>query len=355
MRTVENCNRMKNPYTPKGSAMFQHKFFPRLSASKKCVALCFVSTVCFLIALPAYAAAANVGTLYAFGDSGIDTGNAYYFSGGTTPDAALGYWQGRFCDGPNYLDQLAGNYSEWGSTAASYQGTNWAFGGAESGPGYSAKYGVPNLQEQLVLFKADKPGFAFSEQDVVLISTGHNDVLSHPASPPETSTIVQYVMESVAALQAMGARIFIIPTTVAVHLCPGVTDSGTEAVALAREWLVAFNSGVDTALAALKKTNPELTIVRTDIFSNLEYVYAHPTEYGLTNVTDESYNGEGTPASYLWFDNAHVTSHVSESIAQWILADFRLNSATALSQAQCLLLFGLLLGLGVAVKSRRAG
>lgn len=300
------------------------------------------------------AAASQVGTLYAFGDSGIDTGNAYYYSDGGTPDAALGYWEGRFCDGPNYLDQFADTYAQWDSIAASLQGTNWAFGGAESGPGYSEKYDVPNLQEELALFIAENPGFAFSAQDVVLISTGHNDLLSHLGSPPDTSTIVQYVMESVEALQAMGARTFIIPTTVSVHLSPGVRAYGDAVVATSREWLAAFNSGLDAALAALQSASPELTIVRPDIFSKLEYVSAHPSEYGLSNVTSESYNGLGTPASYLWFDNAHVTSHVSAYVAQWVLAEFRVRNVETMSRVQFLLLCGVLLGIGWAGIRRKA-
>ncbi len=337
----------------KSSAMFLHTFFLCLSCRKKRFAWNVASVLFVVLFCSGYAAASQAGMLYAFGDSGIDTGNAYYFSERATPDAALGYWQGRFCDGPNYLDQLADAYTQWGSAAYMLGGTNAAFGGGESGSGNSEKYGVPNLQEQIVLFSAENPGFTFSAQDVVLISTGHNDLLSHLASPPDTSTIAQYVIESVVALQAMGAKHFIIPTTIPVHLSPGVRDSGDITPAQAREWLVSFNSKLDAELAVLQSACPELTIVRTDLFSKLEYVYDHPPEYGLTNVTDASYNGHGTPASYFWFDTMHVTSHISGYIAQWILAEFRLQNVSVMTRVQFFLLCGVLLGIGLAWNSRK--
>ena len=314
----------------------------------------FRSIVCITLWLLLLAVPANAfkgGKLYAFGDSGIDTGNIYASTSGATPDSSLGYWEGRFCNGPNYLDQLADSYTTWNSIAALLGGTNCAFGGAESGSGDSATYGVPNLQKQIVLFLADHPGFAFANEDVILISTGHNDMLSNKSSPPDPATIAQYVLESVVALQALGGRCFIIPTTIPIHLSPSGADGISSADA--RAWLVSFNSALDSKLAALQSASPELTFVRTDLFTRIEGIYNNKSAYGVTNVTDSSYNGLGTPATYLWFDNCHVTSFIGSYIAQWILNDLRVDCVPAMSAYWYGLMGGLLLIVGILCRHSR--
>ena len=271
-----------------------------------------------LLAFPAHGMAA--GLLYAFGDSGIDTGNIFAATSGAIPDPALGYWEGRFSNGPNYLDKLAGAAADWGSVPALLSGTNCAFGGAESGAGMSPD-DVPNLQGQIGIFLIDRPDHQFAPRDVILISTGHNDLLSHMDSPPEVATIVQYVMESVAALAAVGGKIFVIPTTIAVQYTPSVRDSGEITPQEAGEWFQAFNTALSEALADLAAAQPSLSIVRPDLFAKIADMYASPAAYGLTNVTDASYVGLGTPATFLWFDTCHITTAASEYLAQLVIDD----------------------------------
>lgn len=75
------------------------------------------------------AVAAPYNSLIVFGDSLSDTGNDLIASRGTIP--ASPYYQGRFSNGPNYLDKLAQNLG-LSSTPSLAGGTNTAFGGART-------------------------------------------------------------------------------------------------------------------------------------------------------------------------------------------------------------------------------
>jgi outer membrane lipase/esterase len=92
------------------------------------------------------ASAASFSSLTIFGDSLTDTGNVFLASGGTVPTAP--YFNGRFSDGPVWVETLA---TQLGLPAAAAPalagGNNYAFGGARTG---AAAAPVPGLLAQSV-------------------------------------------------------------------------------------------------------------------------------------------------------------------------------------------------------------
>jgi outer membrane lipase/esterase len=74
--------------------------------------------------------------MFVFGDSLSDTGNVYVASGGTQPPAGQPYFNGRFSNGPLWVETLAADLGLPGaSTAYLLGGNNFAFGGARTGTG----------------------------------------------------------------------------------------------------------------------------------------------------------------------------------------------------------------------------
>ena len=63
------------------------------------------AAVALAIAAPALAAAPT--SIVVFGDSLVDAGNAYIGTGGLTAQPSLGYFNGRFTNGPEYTDLLS--------------------------------------------------------------------------------------------------------------------------------------------------------------------------------------------------------------------------------------------------------
>jgi hypothetical protein len=81
-----------------------------------------------------------------FGDSTVDTGNVFAASGQTSPDPSY-YYQGRYSNGPVWVERLASNLGLPDPTASElFGGTNYAWGGAEIG--FGLNNGVPNRPNQ---------------------------------------------------------------------------------------------------------------------------------------------------------------------------------------------------------------
>ena len=73
--------------------------------------------------------------IVSFGDSLSDVGNAYLGSGMTQPAPVSAYYQGHFSNGPIWVEYLAKDLGVATPTAALAGGTDYAFGGAQSGTG----------------------------------------------------------------------------------------------------------------------------------------------------------------------------------------------------------------------------
>src|SRR5262249_11534591 len=87
-------------------------------------------------------------SLVVFGDSLSDVGNVFLATGGLTPPSPP-YAPGRFSNGPIWIDDLAAGLGLASPNPALLPGgTDFAFGGAESGSGFTAA-GVPNLETQV--------------------------------------------------------------------------------------------------------------------------------------------------------------------------------------------------------------
>lgn len=89
-----------------------------------------------VLATAAFGAQANASytSLTVFGDSLSDTGNVFLATGGAVPVPP--YYQGRFSDGPVWIDVLAAGLGlPMGAVPSLLGGGNYAFGGARSGVG----------------------------------------------------------------------------------------------------------------------------------------------------------------------------------------------------------------------------
>ena len=117
----------------------------------------------------------NYSALYVFGDSLVDAGNIKVVTGGTTPNKALGYFDGRFTNGYNYVDYI--NYQLFGSaTKASLTGgNNYAFGGARVVT--DARDTIPDLNPQIGAYLAAK-GPAADPNALYILNAGGNDIFA---------------------------------------------------------------------------------------------------------------------------------------------------------------------------------
>jgi len=266
--------------------------------------------------------AATFSRIYAFGDSLSDAGNDYILSFGLAPTSAI-YSDGRFSNGPVWVQDLARELGLPAVTPSLSGGTDFAYGGAEAGqePLHTVDP-VIDLPSQLTQFLADVPHP--SANALYTLSIGANDLLdaipkfaSHPSEAiADVTAAVTDEINFVAALALDGARNFAILNVPNL----GVTPDEAGAISTTATKLSAlYDTDLSRELAALASKD-HLAIHLVNAFGLINEAVADPAKFGLKNVTTPVWTGNyenpqsGTlnatgaaQNTYLFFDHLHPT------------------------------------------------
>jgi phospholipase/lecithinase/hemolysin len=274
------------------------------------------------------AAAWTPSQIVGFGDSFTDSGNINAAVGDDRfADDALGYWYGRFSDGPNWFDLLhlanLGSYA----TASLLGGTNYAFGGARAAQddlvildGQPAA--IPGLNTQLGFFSVQ--GGGVDPNALYVINFGNNDVNAIQSGDTEGLTIEQYraayvnnIVNAVLGLTAFGAQ----------HILVAGVPNPTEI-----EGQI-LQAQLDAALDLIEPGLPS-TLTRFDYFGFFTALAADPTQFGLPADLDfvtpclvgEIPGPDIDCTGYLSFDGIHVTSAVQRALSIQIARQVGVNT-----------------------------
>ena len=255
-----------------------------------------------------------------FGDSFSDTGNAFLGTGGVA--AAPPYFDGRFCNGPVWVEVLADQLGLSAPAPFLLGGTNYAVGGSETGSGLSV-LGGPNVGVQVDLFLEDR-GELYGDELVVVLAGG-NDLAWQP--PYGVAQIPDNLADAVARLAAAGGETFLVPNLYPFGQAPSLR--GTPGEVRYDTLATAVNRALDIKLAKLED-ELGITVIRFDLALVVEAMLLFPEEFGLTNVTDPACPGCGigipapnaaetmvpNPDEYLWWDFIHMTRAAHSVIGQ---------------------------------------
>lgn len=273
-----------------------------------------------VLALPSLASAASFSTYYVFGDSLVDAGNVRIATGGAIPNAAQGYFDGRFTNGYDYTDLLS--IAAFGATtvASLAGGNNFAFGGARVVA--NASDAVPDLGLQLGAFAARSRGVAdpgalyvlnFGGNDLFALSRGDTGALS--PSEYVTAVTTQYA-GGVQYLNSIGAR------NILITGIPNVSPLGFAVEAQLQASLDALTLAPDTNLYRFSWQNFFLTVA------------ADPGSLGLpVQRTDTTCLRARTPSpdidctGFFFFDDVHPTAAIQAAAAREINRQFALVPA----------------------------
>ncbi|MEP0755500.1 SGNH/GDSL hydrolase family protein [Trichocoleus sp. Lan] len=301
--------------------------------------------VLFSFLLPLKAVAASFDRIYVFGDSLSDTGNVSNLTGGFSPQSPP-YYQGRFSNGPIWVDALANKLglapalvTELAGGANSSNGINFAFGGATSGTKNVAGP-LPGLQTEIDWFKS---GLAKTKQSadseaLYIVWAGGNDYLGGKVTDPTEP--VKNISAAVTSLFNVGARNFLVANLPDLGKAP-VGLSGGIAVSNGLNQLTGLhNLGLSQTLAGLSKSLTGINLKSLDVNSLFNNVIANKEKFGFTNVTDSCLtNYEGpqdstydicdNPDSYLFWDNIHPTA-----AGHKLVADLAFAALTPTSEPQ---------------------
>ena len=250
--------------------------------------------------------AGDITGIVAFGDSLSDVGNTF-LEAGIPPSPP--YYQGHYSNGPIWLEYLANSLGVAAPTPSLAGGTDYAWGGAETGNGLSPIYNTPNIGIQISTYLASNTP---NSTQLFTIWGGADDFLhggrTNPAVP------VDNLISEITRLAAAGGKQFLVPNLPLLGDLPA-TNTMPQPV---RDGLNALSLGFDLLLHNELNTLQQslgIAIHQVDINSLFQNIIADPGAYGLTNVTDPAYldpnyNGQG----YLFWDTVHPTTEIQAVI-----------------------------------------
>lgn len=337
---------------------------------------------CAFVAAPMSAASAVASPysgLVAFGDSLSDTGNfsarVSALTAGlvTFPDVPYGYAPGRFSDGPVAVEYLA--------QSLGLGLTNYAFGGAKTGPsflpGVSDNY-VDESGEAAILGLAGAPfngtsvttqvashigksGGAVAGDALYVIWAGPNDYFSLadrlPVTPPTEvealtsayiGNAITHLQGSVTSLYMAGARTFLIPNMANLGVTPYAAGTGATFAAAATQLSALHNVYLDGLLDGLEASLAGAQFFTSDVFSLTTQGSLNPGSLGFGNSTDACQaNPACTDSSqFIYWDEVHVTTAAHRALAGQFA-----SALAPVPEAQTWAM--ILAGLGVLVIGRR--
>ncbi|MCA9172150.1 MAG: SGNH/GDSL hydrolase family protein [Planctomycetales bacterium] len=252
-----------------------------------------------------------------FGDSLSDTGNqATRFSERVLPPP---YDEGRWSNGPVWVEYLAQQLALPLPAASTSGGTNYAWGGGTTGsiPGLGI-----NIDMQVNTYLQDHtPGNA----ELFVVLGGVNDSF---LGQRNASVAVDKLMESISRLSDAGARHFLVsnlPEKVGIY--QSLNDQ-------LKVFVPSFNERLWSALDDLQANSDGVSVHKVDFHRLYDDIVADPNGFGFTDVTHPAcvdcsrWDGNQLPPGYVFanvvpnpeqfylWDDIHPSSAVHRLISE---------------------------------------
>lgn len=290
----------------------------------------------FILALTFASGAAQAlpySNLVIFGDSLVDSGNnAVIFDtvtptpiGSPTFDPTEPYASNRYSNGPVWVEQFAASLG-LSAQASLLGGTNFAFGGARTGPAGSS---FPfSLTDQVEMFLGGSGGVAQGDALYVVAGGGNNarDAFELAAGGGDPTAIIEAFVTDIATiltrLSGAGARDILLVNVPNIGVTPAIQAFGPGAAAGASAIAAGMNTELDGVLAGLLPSL--LADVKVfDFYSTVTQTVADPSAFGLTDVTSAcafSVACIANPDTTLFWDGIHPTTAGHALIARAAIA-----------------------------------
>ncbi|MGE3818585.1 MAG: SGNH/GDSL hydrolase family protein [Isosphaeraceae bacterium] len=250
------------------------------------------------VGLTPAAALAGFSQIVVFGDSTIDTGNVFAASG----SPAAPYFNGRYSNGPVWVEVLAGRLGLAAPAPSLAGGSNHAWGGAQTGTGTSTM-GTPNLGTQVAGFLASQ---SLTATQLVVINAGGNDFLLGGETNPLVP--VGNIANAITALAASGGRSFLVSNLPQLGRIPATAGLPLAQRDALDTLSLTFNNLLAGRVAQLK-VSLGVDVALLDFEGLIQSVRANPATFGFTNTTNSALaNGVVSGQGYLWWDTVHVTA-----------------------------------------------
>ena len=273
--------------------------------------------------------------MYVFGDSLSDTGNVSLATFGLLP-VSPPYADRSFSNGQVWAQDLAKSLGLPPLQPSLGCGTDFAYGGAETGQTPTHTLNPTDLPAQFAQFQTQVPSPQAGALYAVWI--GSNDVLdiaNNGSLTPDQqradiAAAVNNEVSVIGGLAARGAQNLLVLNVPDLGKTPDEIAHGSAAAQQASSLAALYNSDLADALKPLEASGA-LKIDLVDVFSVLDNVNANPDAFGFTNVTDPVWTGNLTSSGsgtlratgaaqnqFLFFDSLHPTAQAHGLLASGI-------------------------------------
>ncbi|MFH2066907.1 MAG: SGNH/GDSL hydrolase family protein [Pseudomonadota bacterium] len=240
-------------------------------------------------------------TVVVFGDSLSDNGNLFQAGLSQFPDPHR-YWQGRFSNGPVWVEYL----TDPDMLNASL--VDRAIGGAQTG-------GLESAELLAQVYFHINATASPSSNTLFVIWIGGNDFLSGDRNAKAS---VEKIRSALQILTDYGAGRFLLLNLPDLGATPRY--SGTSDVQTATNFSIEFNTELSQIVAQFQQANSQILIYQLDIYTMFSEIIQNPNPYGFSNVTEESPNFSvednfDNSAGYMFWDNKHPTTETHALIA----------------------------------------
>lgn len=248
-----------------------------------------------------------------FGDSTTDTGNVYNLTTGRWPPSP--YYQGRFCDGPIWVDRIN-----------ELKTINCAYGSATTDnnlvPGMTTGYDkpVPGVRQQILMYKnmTDLSKIDFS-RTIYIIWVGGNDYFFSQMTL-QASVVVASIKNGINDLIGMGVKNFLIINQPHFQLYPAVWSLNMND--FLRQLTLQHNGNLSQSIDMLRKNHSTISFYLLDVYALIQDIQMSSTTYGVTNFTNCWSTTNGTvvklctnSSNFLFIDGYHFTSRIHQLVA----------------------------------------
>lgn len=245
-----------------------------------------------MLATPAFAQ--SYSYVFAFGDSLTDNGNLYGATGWPPPP----YWEGRFSDGPLWVEQLANHV---GLSANSI--SDHAVGGATTG----------DIFNQQVLPYLTASGGSVPGDALYIVWGGANDLLNGGDPGTLIATAMQNTAQSVVALISSGARTIMVPNLPDLSSTPLILATHDPVLIANVEALtMAYNAYLAQTIAQIEFYYPGVNLIDFDTFGLTRSIVTDPRALGFKEAEFPALDEGGVvaqhPNQFVFWDDIHPTT-----------------------------------------------
>jgi phospholipase/lecithinase/hemolysin len=309
-----------------------------------------------VVVIPTAAQAASFSRIYSFGDSLTDTGNSRDITEKgnlidknipVLPPSSVGYFDGRFSNGPIWLDELAKNLGlalpPISRTVGgdSPTGVNFAINSATTGNTSTFPVPLPGfvgLEQQITQFKSSNP--IADPNALYVVWAGANDYLGGQVTDPTKP--VTNLSNAVTTLFQAGARNFLVANLPSLGATPLAVSRGEQTSNGLNQLTAGHNFLLSQSFNQLNSL-PGINLKGLDVASLFDTAIKNPSTFGFTNVNAPCLVNSplfhtpspstpisicSNPDQYLFWDDIHPTS-----AAHKVIGDLAFRTLTSPSKS----------------------